>query len=53
MEIAEENKLNYGAPMALVSKANVKEDESEGDANDDEEGLMLNSDDEALAYYTN
>ncbi|CAI9292979.1 unnamed protein product [Lactuca saligna] len=44
MEIAEENKLNYGGPMALVSKENVKEDE---------EGFLINSDDEAVSYYSN
>lgn len=36
MEITEENMLNYGGPMVFVSKTNVKEDESEGDAKEDE-----------------
>lgn len=53
MEIDEENKLNYGGPMALVSKENVKEDEFEGDAHEDDEGFLLNSDDKATAYYSN
>lgn len=53
MEIDEENKLNYGGPMALVSKTNAHEDESEGDTKEDEEGSLQNSDDEAIAYYSN
>lgn len=36
MEIAKENKLNFGGPMALVSQIIVKEDESEEDAKEGE-----------------
>lgn len=52
MEIVEENRLNYGCPMALVSKESMKEDESEGDMKEDEKGFLVNSDDEAVSYYS-
>lgn len=44
-EIAEEkDKVSFGGPLALVSY--VKDDENE-------EGLIVNSDDEAVPYYSN
>ena len=52
MEIAEENKLNYGGPMALVFKTNSKEYEYEEDMKEDEEVFILNFDDEAISYYS-
>lgn len=53
MEITEENKMKSDGPMTLVSKANVKEYEFEGDAKEDDEGFLLNSYDEAVCYYSN
>lgn len=53
MEIVEENMMNFRGPMVLVSKTNAKEDESGEDTKEGEEGFHLNSDDEAVAYYSN
>lgn len=51
--LLKENKQSYGGPMDLVSKANVKENKSDVEAKEDEEGFLINSDDEAVAYYSN
>ena len=51
-EIAEELKLSLGGPLALVSKVSKKEAVEKGDS-DDEEGFIINSDDEAIAFYSN
>ena len=46
--MAEESKLSLGGPLALVSK--VTEKESIEKENSDEEGFLINSDDEAVAF---
>ena len=48
-EIAEESKMSLGGPLALVSM--VSEVESAEKESSDEEGLLLNFDDEAIAFY--
>ena len=50
-EIMEEVKQSLGGPLALVSK--VSEVESYEKENSDEEGFVLISDDEAVAFYSN
>lgn len=50
-EIMEEAKQSFGGPLALVSK--VSEMESTEKENSDEEGLILNSNDEVIAFYSN
>ena len=50
-EIAEEAVASLGGPLALVSK--VTERESEKLKSDEEEGFLMNSDDEAVAFYSN
>ncbi|XP_052627452.1 uncharacterized protein LOC128134082 [Lactuca sativa] len=50
-EIADESKMSLGGPLALVSK--VSEVEATEKENSDEEGFLLNSDDEAVAFYSN
>ncbi|KAL7592770.1 hypothetical protein Lser_V15G32250 [Lactuca serriola] len=45
----EESKLAIGGPLALVSKVS-ETDEKDGS---DEEGFFMNSDDEAVAFYSN
>lgn len=53
-EIAEENnKMNFGGPMELVSKNIMKEFGYDGEADKNEEGFLMNSDDEVIAYYSN
>ena len=47
--MAEESKLILGGPLALVSKVTEKENVEKGDS-DDEEGFIINSDDEAIAF---
>lgn len=47
-KIADETKkLNFGGPLAFVSTMNV-----EDMCSDSEEGLLMNSDDEVVAYYS-
>lgn len=53
IEIAEENKMNFGGPVALVSKMSVKDDESDDEAKQGEEVFLMNFDDEVVAYYSN
>lgn len=55
MEIVEEDKMNFGRPMTLISKTNAKEDESEEEEEEkaDVEGFSLNFEDEVVAYYSN
>ncbi|XP_023757080.2 uncharacterized protein LOC111905620 [Lactuca sativa] len=50
-KIDEESKMSLGEPLALVSK--VSEVESAEKENSDEEGLLLNSDDKAITFYSN
>jgi len=50
-EIAEEAIASLGGPLALVSK--VSERENEKSKSDEEEGFLMNSDDEAVAFYSN
>lgn len=53
-KIIEENrKMNFGGPLALILKTTRKEVCFDGEANDNKEGLLMNSDDETLAYYSN
>ena len=50
--MVEESKLNLGGPLDLVSKVTEKETIEGGDS-DVEEGFLMNSDDEAIAFYSN
>ena len=50
-EIAEEAIASLGGPLALVSK--VSERENEKSKSDEEEGFLINSDDEVVAFYSN
>ncbi|XP_023738187.1 uncharacterized protein LOC111886187 [Lactuca sativa] len=50
-EIVEETKLVLGGPLALVSK--VIEKETLEKENSNEEGFLMNPDDEAVAFYSN
>ena len=50
-EMAKELKLSLGGPLALVSK--VFEKELIENENSDEEGFRMNSDDEAVAFFSN
>ncbi|XP_023768575.1 uncharacterized protein LOC111917153 [Lactuca sativa] len=50
-KIDEESKANLGGPLALVSK--ISEKEAEKDASDEDKGFIMNSDDEAIAIYSN
>ena len=50
-EIAEEAKISLSGPLALVSKVSEKEANEKEDS--DNEGLIVNSDDEAVAFYSN
>ena len=43
--------MSLGCPLALVSK--VAENETLEKGNSYEEGFLLNSDDEAIAFYSN
>lgn len=54
-EIAEEGKLGIGGPLALISKVNTKDSEIETGEQDnsEEEGFLVNSKDEVVAYYSN
>lgn len=45
--------MNFGGPMTLVSKTTTKENESNEEVKEGEEGFILNSDDEVVAYYSN
>ncbi|XP_023752546.1 uncharacterized protein LOC111900907 [Lactuca sativa] len=51
-EIAEETRASLGGPLALVSKMTEKEIHEKSDS-DGEEGFIMNSDDEAIAFYSN
>ncbi|KAL7614205.1 hypothetical protein Lser_V15G05372 [Lactuca serriola] len=51
-EIVEDTKTSLGGPLALVSKMNEKEVHEKSDS-DAEEGFIMNSDDEAIAFYSN
>ncbi|XP_023745018.1 uncharacterized protein LOC111893181 [Lactuca sativa] len=51
-EMSEESKLSLGGPLALVSKVSEKEAIEKGDS-DDEEGFIMNSDDDAIGFYSN
>ncbi|XP_023755306.1 protein PXR1-like [Lactuca sativa] len=48
----EESKLSIGGLLAIVSKVTEKEAVENGDS-DDEEGFIMNSDDEAIAFCSN
>ena len=50
-EIAEETMASLGGPLALISKGSERE--SEKLKSDEEEGFLMNSDDEAVAFYSN
>ena len=50
-EIEEELKISLGGSLALISKVNEKEFVEKEYS--DNEGLLLNSDDEAIAFYSN
>ena len=53
-ETADENdKTSFGGPLALISKTNVKDACSDDVDGKSEEGVIVNSDDEAVAYYSN
>ena len=52
-EIAKENKMNFGGPMGLVSKTTAKQNESDEEAKEGEEGFILNYEDAVVAYYSN
>lgn len=45
--------MNFGGPLALVSKINVKEVCFDGEEGIGEEGFIMNSDDEVVTYYLN
>ena len=51
-EMMEESTLSLGGPLALVSKVSEKEVVGKVDS-DDEEGFIMNTDDEAIAFYSN
>ena len=53
-EIAEESKISIGGPLALVSKVSGREAEKESveKENSKDEGLIVNSNDEAIAFYS-
>lgn len=51
--IDEKEKNDFGGPLALISKTCVKEVCSDGEQGDTKEGLLINSDHEAVAYYSN
>lgn len=52
-EIAKESRISLGGPLALVSKVAGREVEKEvvEKENSEDEGLIVNSDDEAVAFY--
>ena len=50
-EIVEESKMSLGGTLALMSKVNEKESVEKEDS--DSEGLLVNSDDEVVAFYSN
>ncbi|XP_052624916.1 uncharacterized protein LOC128132402 [Lactuca sativa] len=54
-EIAEESKINICCPLALVSKILGREAKKESveKENSEDEGLIVNSDDEVVAFYSN
>lgn len=53
-EIAEEKiKMNFGGPMAFVSKTIGKYNGSNDEDEENEEGFLLKSNDKAIAYYSN
>ncbi|XP_023737287.1 uncharacterized protein LOC111885248 [Lactuca sativa] len=54
-EVAEESKINLGGPLALVSKVlgRVGGMEATEKESSEDEGLIVNSDDEAVAFYFN
>ena len=54
-EMVEESRINLGGPLALVSKVTGREIEKEVSENEgsDEEGLIIDSDDEAITFYSN
>lgn len=53
-EIAnEKDNTTFGGPLALVSKTNVKDPCFDDEDGENEEGFIVNSDDEVMAYYSN
>lgn len=52
-EVKENNKMNFGGPVALISKKSTKENRFDEEAKKIEEGLLLNIDDEVVACYSN
>lgn len=52
-EIAEETKMSLGGPLELMSKVTTREAEVEYAENDgsEDEGLIVNSGGEAMAFY--
>ncbi|KAL7618630.1 hypothetical protein Lser_V15G03678 [Lactuca serriola] len=50
-ETTEESKAMLGGPLALMSK--IYEKDAEKDASDEDEGFIMNFDDEAITFYSN
>ncbi|XP_052627545.1 uncharacterized protein LOC128134134 [Lactuca sativa] len=50
-EIAEESKAMLGGPLAFKSK--ISEKDADKDAPDEDEGFIMNFDDEAISFYSN
>lgn len=44
--------MNFGGPLTLVSKTTAKENDSNEEEKEGEEGSLLNSDDKVVAYYS-
>lgn len=49
----EKDKENSGSPLVLVSKININKARTDVEDDDNEEGLIVNFDDEAISYYFN
>lgn len=49
----EKDIVTFGGPLALLSKSNVKEGVSDEEEDNGEEGVFMNLDGEAVAYYLN
>lgn len=49
----EKDKSTFGGPLALSSKSNIKDGASDEDEGNGEEGVLLNYNGEAMAYYLN
>lgn len=53
MDIFEKNMMTFGGLMVLVSKTNVKEEQSEKELKEVEEGFILNSNNKAVVCLSN